>query len=523
MTPETKIQDTSAAISLGQMSVTEIIHELQAQQLRLEKQNEELIKTQYLLQESRDRYQDLYDFAPVGYFTLTESGTIFDVNLTGAAMLGIPRLKLKNSAFRSFIVPDWYDPWDTFFQSLVYKRKKDSGELKLIREGRSDIFCHIDGLHTKRGEKQPVIRLAVTDITLQQRREEELRIFAELIDNAPSSITVHNYDGTFLYVNQKTLDLHGFSHDEYMAKNLHEIDVPGSEKQIESRMDQLKRSGENSFEVEHFRKDGSSFPLQVNCRTGEWDGKPIIFSIATDLSALKRTEKALRKTLAEREVLLREVHHRVKNNLASIIGLISLQQNALSLNPVEKVLSDLKERIRSMALVHEMLCRAGSLERVDFQGYLNALLPQLIAASDNGVPVLLTMDAPDVTMTLDSAIPCSLIVNELVTNSLKYAFPDGVAGDGTPSCTVSVKVSHIGPEYHLIVRDNGIGLPEEFTRETPSSVGIRLIRLLTQHQLGGVVQYTSQKGTGTECSIQFTDIQGGEVIHGSGKNTDCRG
>jgi PAS domain S-box-containing protein len=131
------------------------------------------------------------------------------------------------------------------------------------------------------------------DITERRRAEEEIRRSAVLLDTAPNSITVHDLNGRFLYANQKTFDLHGFTRDEFLALNLHELDVPKSEQLIAVRMKELLDRGEATFQVAHYRKDGSTFPLEVDARIGTWDDKEVILSIASDITARKREEEQI--------------------------------------------------------------------------------------------------------------------------------------------------------------------------------------------------------------------------------------
>lgn len=140
------------------------------------------------------------------------------------------------------------------------------------------------------------LQAIVRDISERKRSAELLRILARMSDDAPASITVHDFEGNFLYANEETFRLHGYTREEYLAKDLHEIDVPDSEHQITARMQQIQYKGEAEFDVEHFRKDGSRFPLHVNAKIVNWSGKNVLLSIATDLTERKRAEKALEES-----------------------------------------------------------------------------------------------------------------------------------------------------------------------------------------------------------------------------------
>ncbi|HBB17664.1 MAG TPA: hypothetical protein DCZ97_11965, partial [Syntrophus sp. (in: bacteria)] len=134
------------------------------------------------------------------------------------------------------------------------------------------------------------------NVTERKRAEEDIRRMALMLDTAPNSVTVHDFDGRFLYANQRTLDLHGFNRDEFLAINLHQLDAPDSEKLIAPRMQELLNRGEAIFEVAHSRKDGSTLPLEVSARITTWGDKKVILSVATDLTDRKQTENTLRES-----------------------------------------------------------------------------------------------------------------------------------------------------------------------------------------------------------------------------------
>ena len=137
------------------------------------------------------------------------------------------------------------------------------------------------------------VQAIVRDVTERKQADELVRVLARMSDDAPASITVHDFEGNFLYANEETFRLHGYSREEYVAKDLHEIDVPESERLIAERMQQLRNTGAAEFDVQHYRKDGSKIPLHVNVKIVDWGGKTVLLSIATDLTERKRAELAL--------------------------------------------------------------------------------------------------------------------------------------------------------------------------------------------------------------------------------------
>ena len=234
-----------------------------------------------------------------------------------------------------------------------------------------------------------------------------------------------------------------------------------------------------------------------------------VLGIARDITKRKETEDALQDSLAEKEVLLREVHHRVKNNMAAIIGLFNLQRQAMEEPQVQAVLADLSARVRAMSLVHEKLYRSESLAKIDFQDYLQSLISHL-RTSFGSPNIECQIAALGVEMPLDLAVPCGMIINELVTNALKHAFPEKSAGPGKKVDTITVAVYRDHDTFSLCVADNGVGLPPAFDLNTAETLGLVLVRMLGEHQLGGV--YEIEQMGGTRITLKFS-LHNGRKTH----------
>lgn len=193
-----------------------VLHELQVHQLELEVQNETLRQTQNILEESRDRYRDLFDFAPLGYLTLTREATIAEINLTGAALLGLERKKLLRRRFASFVAPDDLERWQHHFQHLLQYGGQQHHQLVIKRGDGTLLHVHLDSLRLEGGEHAGTLRIALTDITTQQRAEEALRIAAIAFESQEGMI-VTDAQGTILRVNQAFVRRCGYRTDELVG------------------------------------------------------------------------------------------------------------------------------------------------------------------------------------------------------------------------------------------------------------------------------------------------------------------
>ncbi len=220
-----------------------------------------------------------------------------------------------------------------------------------------------------------------------------------------------------------------------------------------------------------------------------------------DITENKKIHEALLASLEEKEVLLREVHHRVKNNLAIITTLLQEELEEVKDSAAAAVLWDLENRIRSIALVHEHLYQNENLARIDFQDYLDSLLQDLRFSLGEGKNIRYIALAREITFGIDAAIPCGMIINELVTNAIKYAFPDGKTYDGQSGPEISVEVRKDNGHYHIVVADNGVGIPEEINLNNSQSFGLRLVRMIGSHQLGGKIEL--ERAPGTRVTFTF--------------------
>ena len=220
-----------------------------------------------------------------------------------------------------------------------------------------------------------------------------------------------------------------------------------------------------------------------------------------DITERKLAEEKLVASLEEKEILLREVHHRVKNNLAAIIALLDMQRKALGNPAASTALANIANRIASMALVHERLYQSENLSQIDFQEYLSALVSHLRTSLNAPRDLRCSVNAKGIGMGLDGAVPVGMIVNELVVNAMKYAFPDNKPRPGARQCELTIALERKASTITLIVADNGVGLPESIDWDSTSTLGLRLVKMLGEHQLGGTVDL--DRSDGTRFTLQF--------------------
>jgi PAS domain S-box-containing protein len=845
---EQRLDKQPAGSSLmGSETSEKLIHELRVHQIELEMQNEALREARLSLEESRDKYLDLYEFAPVGYLTLTRNAVIEEVNLTGAALLGVDRRTLIRDRFRRFIIPEDLERWDRLFLSVLHTAEKQTCDLHLLKSDCSPFSARVESLIIRREHKDPVIRVAISDITEQKRAEEQMKIFRTFTENAQDIILfIRKSDGKIIEANRKATEVYGFSHDELLGMTGFVLRAYDSRELVERQMAEADTTG-ILFETIHRRKDGSDLPVEVKSFSLQFNGEPVIFSIVRDITERKRAdifrqlsvkvieilnepaefrevvqrvldaiknatkadavgirltvgddfpyfvqegfsrdfllkentlvvgdqdhqicrdsqgnvslectcgqvisgktdpknpfftpggsfwtnnsvpqlnpaerddprfhphnacihkgfasvaiipirknpkqvigtlqinaftknfftpdiiqsleliagqvgealmrkhaeeevyrlsedrktlidnvpamiwykdtcnnfirvnpagartygmpvgavegksaydlfpedakdyyrddlevissgkpkfgiiqpmktssgknlwirtdkiplkgkngtingvlvfavditdiklaeeelisrsnqihesnieltaagdelrekEMKLTASLEEKEALLAEVHHRVKNNLAAFISLLSLEGTYEDTPAGDQLKKDLQNRARSMALIHETLYMTRNFSSVDMGVYLKTLAEQVAATYSSERSIRTIVQSEGITLDLARATPCGLIVNELITNSMKYAFPasfDCAAVRHDP-CTIRVSMTKTAGMNELIIRDNGIGLPPDFDPKTAKSLGLKLVNFLAKHQLRAKIGIETHDGT----------------------------
>jgi two-component sensor histidine kinase len=214
-----------------------------------------------------------------------------------------------------------------------------------------------------------------------------------------------------------------------------------------------------------------------------------------EIGLRRKIEEQLTESLEEKTVMLKEIHHRVKNNMQVISSLMSLQLGASTEPMIQEALMESQARIRSMALVHETLYQSNNLAAIGFKDYLERLVRQVHHVNKTSRTAI-RVEGPDITVPLDQAIPAGLLMNELLTNAIKHAFPDGSGG----SITVSTRQVD-GDSVELGVADNGKGLPAGFDIAKATTLGLRLVTTLTG-QLGGTLTL-KENGPGTTITVTF--------------------
>ena len=326
--------------------------------------------------------------------------------------------------------------------------------------------------------------------TEQALRASERR-FREMADLLPLTVYEVDLSGHFRFTNRAASAMFHFS-EEGRPDHLIITDymIPADRQRGTEQMRMVCETGSGSGnEYTFLRLDGTTFP-GLNFSSGVRDGERTIGmrGIIIDITEQRRAQQALQNSVTEKEVMLQEIHHRVKNNLQIVSSLLSLQSTSIN-DPADLTLfQESVDRIRSMALIHDRLYKSRDLVGIEFREYIESLVMSLFH-SYGRYGISYNADVQDVRFAIDTAIPFGLIINELVTNALKHAFPDGRKG----TITVSLAARPTGG-VALSVADDGIGLPPGIDVMKTTSLGLQLVKILTD-QLTGTLEISREHGT----------------------------
>ncbi|WP_341738963.1 PAS domain S-box protein [Microcoleus sp. CAWBG640] len=355
-------------------------------------------------------------------------------------------------------------------------------------QGTAAVSVGIDITDRKRAEAQKTKLIA----SLQESEHK----FRSLYEATSDAVMLLNEE-MFFDCNFATLKMFGCSKKEdFYGKHPRDLSPPFQPKGEDSKTLSKQKiatameTGSCRFDWVHKRLDGSEFPAEVLLNSMEINGEKFLQAVVRDITDRKRDEDQIKASLAEKEVLLQEIHHRVKNNLQVISSLLKLQSRYIQDSHVTEMLKESQNRVRSMALVHEQLYQSKDLSKIDFADYIHNLAQNLFQAYEiNAKGIKLQTKIAPCFMNIDTAVPCGLIINEFVTNSLKYAFPE------QPQGTIKIDFSFDNDRVCvLVVSDSGIGLPKDLDYKNSRTLGLRLVVSLVK-QIRGNIELVKTAGT----------------------------
>lgn len=473
--------------------------------------SEKGLKQHALLEKVEKRNKALLDFSPVCHKIIDLDSNLQFMNVMGFRML---KLEVTDEVFGKPYPFDFFP--EAHRQNLIdcLRQVKETGE-RVVLEGKA---CDSEGnavwlyhnfipVAGEDGELD-FITVVSSDITDQKKSEEALRISEEkyrrLAENSPAVVYQFklSHDGVFSfpYVSNMILEVTGIRSQDLMKdawlllNKIHPDDEASFQKSILSSAEFLAPWCEKArFKVneDYVWMEGFSTPERLENGDVIWDG--LFFNITERIEV----DQQIKASLEEKETLLHEIHHRVKNNMQVIASLLKLQLNRKKKQDVDGILKENIGRVYAMAEIHENLHRSDKLTEINFRPYVQKLTQMLSQTySVDSKKVAFQVDTPELKLSIDKANPVGLVLNEMISNSLKYAFSDGQKG------TISIKSRMLdGDIIELVVADDGVGIAEGIDWEKLDTLGLNLIQNLVRNQLNGSIDLDTTNGT--KFTIKF--------------------
>jgi len=463
------------------------------------------------LRVSERKYRTIIEHAPFGISRSTRDGKLIGANPAMAGILKydspeelletVNRSSIQNVLFAD---PQQRGPLvDRIFQGNSWHCFENRYRCK---DG-SVITCKVHSRRIlDREVRESEFESFLENITERRETEEALRESEErfrlLAETSPTAILLLQGDH-IVFANRSALRLTGYAGEETRGKRFWDYVHEDYREMVRARglARQRGESAPNCYEIKIVTKGGEERWLSVSGASMACKGEPTGIVTLLDITEAKRAEERISAALAEKEILLREIHHRVKNNLQIISALLDLQSDYIRDEQSLGFFRESRDRIKTMALVHERLYNSKDLTSVDFCEYVENLTAHLaLSYVEDPDRVSVKLDIADLSLGIEEAIPCGLIINELISNSLKHAFPGGRKGEITVACRIDDESLII-----LEVRDNGVGLPAGLDFRNTETLGLQIVTLLTK-QLRGTIEQRNESGA--SFSLRFREMIG---------------
>jgi len=402
--------------------------------------------------------------------------------------------------------------WILISDKLVGKLFNDALDISRISLAKGWLFVAVTALLLYgliRGMQKQAQEISERERAVQKDRAAIRQLLDNIAESSSDAIYAKDLQGRYLMFNQGTARVLGTTCDSTQDID-DRILFPDQAEMI--RANDLRVMSEDraiTYEETVTTAQGERTFMATKGPLRDADGKVIgLFGISRDITERKESEQLLRQSLKDKQALLMELHHRVKNNLQLIISLLRMEAGRSMVTDTQVVLGSMQDRIRSMALLHDSLYRSGTFASVDLGAYLGQLAHQAYKAQvmfPDRLQLKLSMGS--VLVGMDQAICAGLLVNELISNAMKHGFPNGRAGElAIDLQPVDTEAAPSNGRWRLRLRDNGVGLPADFASRRQNSLGLQLVHDLSR-QIGGSLAIHSQPDAGAEFAVIFAVVE----------------
>lgn len=490
------ITSSREEISQEELSTIELFARVASQAIANANLHRKAVQAEEALRASEEKYRGLFENSTDFIYTLDLKGNFTDVNKAAEHLTGYTKAELLGMNFKDYTPKDDHERILQAF-NRTFNTGKPLQDFPLevaVKDGVKKYF-ETSATPLWEGEKIIGFQGSSRDITARKQDEDALKESQEyiknIIDSSLDMIISVDMNRCIVEFNKASERAFCYRRDDVAGK-LVDILYSDPKQGLEVHRIALKK-GQCVREILNRRKNGEVFPSLLSASTlldthGNAKG---VMGVSRDITEQKRAEQQIKQSLREKDLLLREINHRVKNNMQVISSLLKLQAIHIKDGAALEILTESQNRIRAMSLIHESLYRAEDLAHIDFSEYIRVLTRHLLAMYRATAPqVTLAIDIRDILLDINTAIPCGLIINELVTNCLKHAFPGGRKG----TITVALRFTQHAT-CELTVSDDGEGIPEDIDIKTTESLGLHLVTILSEDQLKGEIRVSRTGGT----------------------------
>ena len=478
-----------------------------------------IVEIQSALKDSEERYRRLVENSPDFIFRMSlpdgryEYASPAVLNMTGYT---VKQFRARPKLMQEIVHPGWWNYLETQWAKLLEGDVSPTYEYAILhgKTGETRWLFQRNVLLKDESGTPIAIEGIVTDVTARKRADMALRVresvLQDVFRSAPAGIGLLS-DRTFLRVNRQLCEMTGYDPQELIGQNVRmlyptEVDYNRVGHAKDAQIDQ---QGTGAVETRWQKSDGSIIDILLSSTALDaGDLSAGVTVTALDITDRKRAEDQMRASLQQKELLLKEVHHCVKTDLAVISSLLGLQATQIGDAHAAEALQTSRNRVRAVAHVHEQLHSSSDVTPVNMEDYINVLVGELMDSRGSSVATIVS--ASDVYLGIDQATPCGLVLNELVSNALDHAFPEDRGTDPAPQVTVELR--EYGDTLKLVVEDNGTGLPSDQDRDDQPQPGVDILNLLT-NQLEGHLHIETAQGTRVEVSFPRAKINAQNEQH----------
>jgi len=498
----------ACSYSLDKCGATEIVDVVANHQFALVKREDrwEIIESserkQAALRESEENFRELAERSPLGVVIADRKANHLYINKRFAEITGYSTDELIG--MNGFEVLTRPEDKRKYIEKMKKRMKsephKEEYERVLLHKDGTEVLTEFFTTRTKwKGEMCPMI--IVQDITESKQAEQALRTSQEyarnVIDSSMDMIVTSNKDRNIVEFNKAAEETFGYGRDEVIGKLADILYADPKEGIVMYKM--AVEQGQCVQEILNRRKNGEVFPsfLSASVLRDAYSEVIGVMGVSRDITRSKQAEEQIQASLKEKEALLGEIHHRVKNNLQIISSLLNMRAMRTDNKEMINVFEDTRSKIYTMALIHEQLYRSENFNEINIGFHIRELVNYLSQVyAGRNVSITPHIESSDVYLSINQAIPCALVVNELITNAYKHAFTEGQKG----TIQIFLKKTDLD-DISFQIKDDGIGIPKDIDIYTTNSLGFKLLRNTVQDQLMG--RLSLKRGSGTTIVVEF--------------------